>query len=154
MGQYRKALEIYPDYAPAAANLVVPLKSLGRFREAIDTGERARALFGQENPGLLYNLALTYLEAGEPVPFLDYMGRLVRAGPQQQPGSPAPRVLLFPARRRSHRSPAAPRAGAALEPFAGGCRPDPQHADSNQFFSLVQEVSWRFFASWCLGGIV
>jgi tetratricopeptide (TPR) repeat protein len=81
MDQYRKALEIYPDYAPAAANLVVPLKSLGKFREAIDTGERARALFGQENPGLLYNLALTYLEAGEPIPFLDYMGRVVKLDP-------------------------------------------------------------------------
>jgi tetratricopeptide (TPR) repeat protein len=81
VGQYRTALEIYPDYAPAAANLVVPLKTLGRFREAIDTGERARALFRQENPGLLYNLALTYLEAGEPIPFLDYMGRVVKLDP-------------------------------------------------------------------------
>ena len=51
MGQYRKALEIYPDYAPAAANLVVPLKSLGRLQEAIDTGERARALFGKRIRG-------------------------------------------------------------------------------------------------------
>jgi hypothetical protein len=35
------------------------LKGLGRLHEAIDTGERARALFGNENAGLLYNLALT-----------------------------------------------------------------------------------------------
>jgi tetratricopeptide (TPR) repeat protein len=81
ISQYRAALEIYPDYAPAAANLVVPLKGLGRLQEAIDTGERARALFGNENGGLLYNLALTYLEAGEPVPFLDYMGRVIRLDP-------------------------------------------------------------------------
>jgi tetratricopeptide (TPR) repeat protein len=79
--QYRAALEIHPDYAPAAANLVVPLKGLGRLQEAIDTGERARALFGRENAGLLYNLALTYLEAGEPVPFLDYMGRVIKLDP-------------------------------------------------------------------------
>jgi protein O-mannosyl-transferase len=81
ISQYRAALEIHPAYAPAAANLVVPLKGLGRLQEAIDAGERARALFGNENAGLLYNLALTYLEAGEPVPFLDYMGRVVRLDP-------------------------------------------------------------------------
>jgi tetratricopeptide (TPR) repeat protein len=81
ISQYRAALEIHSDYAPAAANLVVPLKGLGRLQEAIDTGERARALFGNENAGLLYNLALTYLDAGEPVTFLDYMGRVVRLDP-------------------------------------------------------------------------
>jgi len=82
IAEYRKALEIYPEYGAAAANVVVPLTGLGRLDEAIKAGEKARTLFPQENPVILYNLALAYLKAGNPVGFLDCIQGVLKIDPQ------------------------------------------------------------------------
>jgi protein O-mannosyl-transferase len=81
IGQYQRALEIYPEYAAAAANLVVPLTRLHRTQEAIESGEKARRLFKGENAVILFNLALAYLDAGEPVRFLEYIQKVLRLDP-------------------------------------------------------------------------
>jgi protein O-mannosyl-transferase len=80
--QYRKALEIYPEYAAATANIVVPLTRLHRTQEAIEYGEKARGLFQGENPVILFNLALAYLDAGNPVRFLEYIREVIRLDPR------------------------------------------------------------------------
>lgn len=82
IAEYRKALEIYPQYEAAAANLMVPLSRLGRLNEAIEAGEKARTLFPQENATVLYNLALNYLEAGDSLRFLEYIRRVLAIDPQ------------------------------------------------------------------------
>jgi tetratricopeptide (TPR) repeat protein len=82
VAEYRKALEIYPEYGAATANMVVPLTRLGRLDEAIEAGEKARKLFPQENAVVLYNLALAYLKAGSPIRFLEYIQRVLKIDPQ------------------------------------------------------------------------
>jgi len=80
--QYQKALEIYPDYGAAAANLVVPLSRLRRTQEAIESGEKALTLLKAGNTVVLYNLATAYLEAGNPVRFLEYIQRVISLEPR------------------------------------------------------------------------
>jgi len=80
--QYRKALEIYPDYGAAAANLVVPLSRLRRWQEAIETGEKALRLVKEGNTVIIYNLALAYLDAGDPVRFLEYIQKVISLEPR------------------------------------------------------------------------
>jgi protein O-mannosyl-transferase len=79
--QYRKALEIYPDYGAAAANLVVPLSRLRRQREAIESGEKALTLLKEGSTVVMYNLALAYLDAGDPVRFLEYIQKVISIEP-------------------------------------------------------------------------
>jgi len=81
VSHYRKALEIYPQYAVAAANLLVPLRALGRIQEAIETGERARSLLQEENPVLLYNLAVAYQDVGNMIRFLDCISHSLKLDP-------------------------------------------------------------------------
>jgi tetratricopeptide (TPR) repeat protein len=82
VAEYQRALEIYPEYAAAAANLIVPLQRLERLDEAIETGEKARQLFPTENSIVLYNLALVHLKAGNSVRFLEYMQQVLQLNPQ------------------------------------------------------------------------
>lgn len=82
IAEYRKALEIYPEYGAAIANMVVPLTRLGRLDEAIEAGEKARKLFPQENPVILYNLALAYLKAGNQIGFQECIQGVLKIDPQ------------------------------------------------------------------------
>ncbi len=79
--EYRRALEIRPDYGAAAANLMVPLMNLRRYPEAIEAGETARRLFPQDNAALLLNLATVYQESGEQVRFLECIWRVLELDP-------------------------------------------------------------------------
>jgi tetratricopeptide (TPR) repeat protein len=80
--EYRKALEIYPQYGSAAANLLVALTRTGKVQDAIDIGERARTLFPQENEVVLYNLALAYRKAGNTARVLACMQDVLRINPR------------------------------------------------------------------------
>jgi tetratricopeptide (TPR) repeat protein len=82
IAEYHKALDIYPQYGAAFANIMVPLSRLGRLSEAIEAGEKARALFPQENVFILYNLALDYLEVGDSLQFLEHIKRVLTIDPQ------------------------------------------------------------------------
>ncbi|MFH1574226.1 MAG: tetratricopeptide repeat protein [Acidobacteriota bacterium] len=82
---YEKAMEIYPQYAAPAMNVVVPLNELGRYREAIDAGRRARGLLHGDNPVLLYNLGLAHLKLGDSVGFLEAMNRAIALDPMHGP---------------------------------------------------------------------
>jgi len=82
---YEKAMEIYPQYAAPAMNVVVPLNELGRYREAIDAGRRARGLLHGDNPVLLYNLGLAHLKLGDAIGFLEAMNRVIALDPVHGP---------------------------------------------------------------------
>jgi tetratricopeptide (TPR) repeat protein len=82
VAEYRKALEIFPEYGAPAANMIVPLLRLNRLSEAIETGEKARALFPEVNAVVLYNLGLAYLKAGDQARFLEYMQGVLKVDPQ------------------------------------------------------------------------
>jgi protein O-mannosyl-transferase len=83
IAEYRQALEIRPDYAAAAANLMVPLMDQKRYAEAIETGEAARRYFGstQENAVLMVNLASCYEEIGDELRFLEAIERALQLAP-------------------------------------------------------------------------
>jgi protein O-mannosyl-transferase len=80
--QYRKALEVYPDYGAASANIVVPLSRLRRLREAIEYGEKALKLLEGGHGVIMYNLALAYLDAGDSIRFLEYIQKVMALEPR------------------------------------------------------------------------
>ena len=79
--EYRRALEIRPEYGAASANLLVPLMNLHRYPEAIEAGETARRLFTEDNAVLLMNLATAYQAVGEQVRFLECIQRALELNP-------------------------------------------------------------------------
>ncbi len=80
--EYRRALEIRPEYGAASANLLVPLMNLHRYPEAIEAGETARRLFTEDNAVLLMNLATAYQAVGEQVRFLECIQRALELNPE------------------------------------------------------------------------
>ncbi len=129
--QYQKALEIYPKYAAAGANMVVPLSQLRRLNEAIEAGERARSLFPQDNATVLYNLALVYLENGNPLRFLQLMQHLLELDPQNSYAHF--QLGMYYLQHEGNRQ-------AAREHFAETLRLDPQFAQANLIRSFFPDL--------------
>jgi tetratricopeptide (TPR) repeat protein len=77
--QYRRALTLQPDYAPAYANLGMVLFALNRPDEAIEAYTRAIEL-GSADVDLDYKLAIALLQAGKPAEAVDPFRRAIAAG--------------------------------------------------------------------------
>lgn len=132
VSEYRKALEIRPDYAFAAANLVMPLARLGRVAEAIAAGEQALVLFrGQKNAILLHTLAVAYLQAGNETRFLDYISRCLELDPQNARAHMA--LGLYNMQNRKDRE-------AARRHFLEALRLDPDGSDAEQVRSWLARM--------------
>jgi len=80
IAQYRRAVAIRPDYAPAYNNLGVALRAGGELEEAVASYERALALRPDYREAQ-YNLANALLEDGRPDDAVAYFRRALQSAP-------------------------------------------------------------------------
>jgi protein O-mannosyl-transferase len=79
--EYKRAIEILPQYGAPYANLMVPLMEQQRYAEAVEAGETALRLMETENAELVMNLAMACMESGDQVRFLEYTQRALELDP-------------------------------------------------------------------------